>query len=153
MSDRVDAHGSGRLLQIGTPREIYEQPASRAVAEFVGTLNLIDADLVDAAAGHIRLAGVPVTLDRASPGRAGERISLALRPETVTLGRGGGDIVLPGRIAEVHFLGPVIRVRVSVEGGGSIALDTFNQADRLPPLIGAPVDISMSHRDLLVLAA
>ncbi|MRX33289.1 ABC transporter ATP-binding protein [Aminobacter sp. MDW-2] len=153
MSDRVVVMHQGVADQIGTPFEIYNRPATRFVAEFVGTLNLIDADLVDAAAGHIRLAGVPMTLDRASPGRAGERISLALRPETVTLGRGGGDIVLPGRIAEVHFLGPVIRVRVSVEGGGSIALDTFNQADRLPPLIGAPVDISMSHRDLLVLAA
>ncbi|WP_395448308.1 ABC transporter ATP-binding protein [Aminobacter sp. UC22_36] len=153
MSDRVVVMHQGVADQVGTPFEIYNRPATRFVAEFVGTLNLIDADLIDSAAGHIRLAGVPVTLDRAPPGRAGERISLALRPETVALGRGGGDIVLPGRITEVHFLGPVIRVRVSVEGGGSIALDTFNQADRPPPSIGATVDISMSQRDLLVLAA
>ncbi|WP_162244887.1 ABC transporter ATP-binding protein [Aminobacter sp. DSM 101952] len=153
MSDRVVVMHQGIADQVGTPFEIYNRPATRFVAEFVGTLNLIDADLVDAAAGHVRLGGVPVTLGRPAPGRAGERISLALRPETVALGRDGGDIVLPGRIAEVHFLGPVLRVRVAVEGGGFISLDTFNQADRPPPSVGAPVDISMSHRDLLVLAA
>ncbi|WDZ80419.1 ABC transporter ATP-binding protein (plasmid) [Ensifer adhaerens] len=152
MSDRVVVMHQGVADQVGPPFEIYNRPATRFVAQFVGTLNLVDADLVDAASGHIRLGGRPVVLDRALPGRPGERISLAVRPETVSLGRGEGNIVLAGRIADVHFLGSVIRIRVAV-GNQLLSLDTFNQPDRPPPAVGAPVEVSISDRDLLVLAA
>ncbi|MNY74853.1 TOBE domain protein [compost metagenome] len=64
----------------------------------------------------------------------------------------GNDVVLSGRIAEVHFLGSVIRIRVTV-GGQNLSLDTFNRPDRPPPAVGAPVEVSISDRDLLVLAA
>lgn len=151
MSDRVVVMHQGVADQVGTPFEIYNRPATRFVAQFVGTLNLLDADVMDAAAGNVRLGEVPVALSRPLP--AGGRVSLALRPETVALGRRDeGDVVLVGRIVEVHFLGAVIRIRVAV-GGQTVSLDTFNQPDRPPPSIDAPVEISISHRDLLVLAA
>ncbi|MEI2301995.1 ABC transporter ATP-binding protein [Ensifer sp. MJa1] len=153
ISDRIVVMHQGVADQVGTPFEIYNRPATRFVAQFVGTLNLLDADVMDAAAGKVRLGGVPVVLNRTLSGRSGERISLAMRPETVALGRGeGDDVVLSGRIAEVHFLGSVIRIRVAVDGG-LLALDTFNQPDRPPPSVGASVEISLPHRDLLVLAA
>jgi putative spermidine/putrescine transport system ATP-binding protein len=153
MSDRLVVMHQGVADQIGTPFEIYNRPTTRFVAEFVGTLNLIDADLMDAAAGRIRLGDIPVALNRALLGRNGDRISLALRPETVVLGRKeGGNVVLSGHIAEVHFLGSVIRIRVSV-AGQLLSLDTFNQPDRPPPAVGEPVEVSLSDRDLLVLAA
>lgn len=153
MSDRVVVMHQGIADQIGTPFEIYNRPATRFVAEFVGTLNLVDAELIDAAAGRIRLGDVPVALNRVLPGRAGDRISLALRPETMALGRKeGGNVILSGKIAEVHFLGSVIRIRVAV-AGRFLSLDTFNQPDRPPPAVGAAVEVSVSDRDLLVLAA
>ncbi|AHK46854.1 ABC transporter ATP-binding protein [Ensifer canadensis] len=153
MSDRVVVMHQGVADQVGTPFEIYNRPTTRFVAEFVGTLNLIDAELTDGAAGRIRLGDVPVALNRTLAGRSGDRISLALRPETVALGRKeDGNVVLSGHIAEVHFLGSVIRVRVAV-AGQLLSLDTFNQPDRPPPAIGAPVEVSVSDRDLLVLAA
>ncbi|MGF6175004.1 ABC transporter ATP-binding protein [Ensifer sp. 4252] len=153
MSDRVVVMHQGVADQVGTPFEIYNRPTTRFVAEFVGTLNLVDAELMDAAAGRIRLGDVPVALNRTLAGRAGDRISLALRPETVALGRKeDGNVVLTGHIVEVHFLGSVIRVRVAV-AGQLLSLDTFNQPDRPPPAVGAPVEVSVSDRDLLVLAA
>ncbi|KOF12532.1 spermidine/putrescine ABC transporter ATP-binding protein [Ensifer adhaerens] len=153
MSDRVVVMHQGVADQVGTPFEIYNRPATRFVAQFVGTLNLLDADLMDAAAGHIRLGDVPVALNRTLPGRVGDRISLALRPETVALGRREhGSVVLAGHIAEVHFLGSVIRIRVTV-AGQLVSLDTFNRPDRPPPAVGTPVEVSVSDRDLLVLAA
>ncbi len=153
ISDRIVVMHQGIADQIGTPFEIYNRPATRFVAEFVGTLNLVDADVVEAASGRVRVGEVPVALNRPLAARAGERISLALRPETVALGRAEGhDVVLSGRIAEVHFLGSVIRIRVAI-GGQVISLDTFNQPDRPPPDVGAPVEVSISDRDLLVLAA
>jgi len=153
ISDRIVVMHQGVADQVGTPFDIYNHPTTRFVAEFVGTLNLVDADVVEAANGRVRLGEVPVALNRPLSARAGERISLALRPETVALGRGEGrDVVLAGRIAEVHFLGSVIRIRVAV-GGQVLSLDTFNQPDRPPPAVGEPVEVSVSERDLLVLAA
>jgi putative spermidine/putrescine transport system ATP-binding protein len=153
ISDRIVVMHQGIADQVGTPFEIYNRPATRFVAEFVGTLNLVDADVVEAANGRVRLGDVPVALNRPLSARAGERVSLALRPETVALGRAEGhDVVLSGRIAEVHFLGSVIRIRVMV-GEQSLSLDTFNQPDRPPPAVGASVEVSISDRDLLVLAA
>lgn len=153
MSDRIVVMHQGIVDQVGTPFEIYNRPATRFVAQFVGTLNLIDASVLDAAAGRVKVGEVPVALNRALPGDGSGRVSLALRPETVALGRREGHgIVLSGRIAEVHFLGSVIRVRVVV-GDQTVSLDTFNRPDAPPPAIGSTVEISISESDLLVLAA
>ncbi len=153
ISDRIVVMHQGVADQVGTPFEIYNRPATRFVAEFVGTLNLVDADVVEAMTGRVQVGEVDVALNRPLVAGAGERISLALRPETVALGRSEGrDVVLSGRIAEVHFLGSVIRIRVAV-GGQILSLDTFNQPDRPPPAVGAAVEVSIAHRDLLVLAA
>ncbi len=153
MSDRIVVMHQGIADQIGTPFDIYNHPATRFVAQFVGTLNLIDAAVLDAAAGRIRVGDVPVALNRALSDDNGGKVSLALRPETVALGRQEGHgIVLSGRIAEVHFLGSVIRVQVSV-GDHVVSLDTFNRPDAPPPQVGSPVEISVCERDILVLAA
>ena len=153
ISDRIVVMHQGVADQVGTPFEIYNRPATRFVAEFVGTLNLVDADVVEAMTGRVQVGEVDVALNRALVAGTGERISLALRPETVALGRTEGrDVVLSGHIAEVHFLGSVIRIRVAV-GGQMLSLDTFNQPDRPPPAVGAAVEVSIAHRDLLVLAA
>ncbi len=148
ISDRVVVMQQGRAVQTGTPFEIYNRPASRFVAQFVGTLNLIDAAVRDAAGGVVELGGAPVALGRPLPAGA---VGLALRPEAVALGRSPErEVVLAGRVAEMHFLGAVIRLRVDV-AGQIIALDTFNRPDAPPPEIGASVEISLSARDLLVL--
>jgi len=62
----------------------------------------------------------------------------------------GRDTILAGRLAEVHFLGSTIRMRVDV-GGTLISLDTFNTPDTPPPHIGEAVELSLAERDLLVL--
>ncbi len=153
ISDHIVVMHQGVADQVGTPFEIYNRPATRFVAQFVGTLNLLDAVVEDAAAGRLRVGEVPVSLNRDLEAPGGSRISLAMRPETVALGRHEGhDIVFAGQIEDVHFLGSVIRIRVAV-GGHVISLDTFNRPDRAPPVAGAPVEISVCERDLLVLAA
>jgi putative spermidine/putrescine transport system ATP-binding protein len=151
ISDRIVVMHQGIADQTGTPFEIYNRPTTRFVAQFVGTLNTLDAKVLDAASGKVQIAGTPVALNRALPGAA-DAISLALRPEVVALGRSEGHgVVLEGRIAEVHFLGSVIRIRVDV-GGNIVSLDTFNRPDAPPPEVGSAAEISVSERDLLVLA-
>jgi putative spermidine/putrescine transport system ATP-binding protein len=152
MSDRVVVMHKGIADQVGTPFEIYNRPATRFVAQFVGTLNLLDGIVLDAAAGRVKVGEVQVALNRSLPADGKDKISLALRPETVSLGRQEGrNVILSGSIAEVHFLGSVIRIRVDV-AGQSVSLDTFNRPDAPPPTVGSTVEISVSENDLLVLS-
>jgi putative spermidine/putrescine transport system ATP-binding protein len=152
MSDRVVVMHKGIADQVGTPFEIYNRPATRFVAQFVGTLNLLEGTVLDAATGKLRIGETQVALNRALPADGKDKISLALRPEIVALGRQEGrNVVLSGRIAEVHFLGSVIRIRVDV-AGQSVSLDTFNRPDAPPPVVGSAVEISVSENDLLILS-
>jgi putative spermidine/putrescine transport system ATP-binding protein len=152
MSDRVVVMHKGIADQVGTPFEIYNRPATRFVAQFVGTLNLLDGTVLDAATGRVRIGETQVALNRALSADGKGKISLALRPETVALGRQEGrNVALSGRIAEVHFLGSVIRIRVDV-AGQSVSLDTFNRPDAPPPVVGSTAEISVSENDLLVLS-
>jgi putative spermidine/putrescine transport system ATP-binding protein len=150
ISDRVVVMNGGIAEQVGQPFEIYNRPATRFVAEFVGTLNLIEAEVLDAGSGRVRIDESEVTLGR--PVRSG-RVTLALRPEVLSLGTDEGrDVVLSGRIDEVHFLGSVIRIQASI-AGARIMLDTFNRPDTPPPAPGTTADFSLRSEDLLVLDA
>ena len=136
ISDRIVVMNGGIADQVGTPFEIYNRPTTRFVANFVGQLNVFRAD--DAG----RIGGVSV-------GNG----DFAARPEALSLGRApGDDIVLPATVAEVHFLGSVIRVTADVPGS-RVALDTFNRPDTPPPAVGQAVEVSLAARDLIRLGA
>ncbi|MCL4186023.1 MAG: ATP-binding cassette domain-containing protein [Rhodobacteraceae bacterium] len=153
MSDRIVVMNGGIAEQVGTPFEVYNRPATRFVANFVGSLNTFEARVEDPAAGRVAVAGTALQLAGPLDAARGAALGLALRPEAVHLGRQPGrEIVLPGRIEEVAFHGSVIRLRVAA-GGAQVALDTFNRPDTPPPPIGASTEISFSARDVIVLGA
>jgi putative spermidine/putrescine transport system ATP-binding protein len=148
ISDRVVVMNGGIAEQVGTPFEIYNRPATRFVAEFVGTLNLMEAEVLDRDNGLLLLGKTEVSLGRPVPPG---RVTVALRPEVVSLGRPAGhDLVLEGRIDEVHFLGSVIRIEASLSSG-RILLDTFNRPDSPPPVPGTISEFSIRSEDILVL--
>ncbi len=152
ISDRIVVMNGGIAEQVGSPFEIYNRPTTRFVANFVGTLNVFNAEVENGASGRVSIAGVPVKLADAVKGGKGERVALAARPESLRLGASeGSDIVLPVTIDEVHFLGSVIRLKAST-AGARLSLDTFNRADAPPPAVGTRADVSLSSRDLIVLA-
>ncbi len=147
MSDRVVVMHQGIADQIGTPFEIYNRPATKFVANFVGTLNTLEGEVLDAASGRVKIEGNEVTLGRAVPTG---KITLAARPEMISLGdHPGRETRMKGTINDVHFLGSVIRIRAQV-GGSVLAFDTFNAADAPPPKVGEEVTLSLAARDLLV---
>ncbi len=151
MSDRVVVMYGGRAEQTGTPFEIYNRPASRFVASFVGTLNILEGRVANGPSGSVEVDGQVIELGRPLSGEAGRPISLALRPEAVSLGDAAGrEQGLSGTIGDVHFLGSVLRVRVGV-GRNAVMLDTFNDPASPPPVAGAPARIGFSSRDVLVL--
>ncbi len=151
MSDRIVVMNGGIAEQVGAPLEIYNRPKTRFVANFVGTLNHLTGRVDDPGQGTVFLAGATVGLGRVIPASRGEDVHLALRPEAVVLGRQPGrDVVLTATIAEVDFLGSVIRVKAEIMGS-RLSFDTFNRADAPPPAIGDRVEVSASSRDFLLL--
>ena len=102
MSDRIGVMNEGRLLQVGSPREIYEQPTSRFVAGFIGEINLLPATVVD----HESVCLAGGRLVAATTGTpAGQEVTVAVRPERLSL-FGLGETV-PARLNAVR--GRVVR--------------------------------------------
>jgi len=111
MSDRISVFHEGRLLQTGTPAEIYERPQSAFVAGFVGTSNLISGEVAR------RVAGSEGTF--------------SIRPEKIHVGspddaRASGMLGIDGVIREVTYLGLFTRYLVDVDGGAELVVVAQN---------------------------
>lgn len=132
ISDRIVVMNTGNIEQLGSAHEIYNRPATRFVATFVGQLNTIPAALVGKETTATELAIRP------------ELISLAPRPDT--------DTTLTGTVTDVGFLGSVVRLRVDV-GGTLLSIDTFNGHGAAPLQRGEPVNLYLASKDLLALGA
>jgi putative spermidine/putrescine transport system ATP-binding protein len=149
ISDRIVVMNAGVAEQVGDPFEIYNRPATRFVASFVGTLNLLDALVVDPGTGAVEIDGQPLTLGRPLAAVPGATVALAIRPQAIALGPGRpGDAALRGRVEDVSFLGSVVRVRVGL-AAQAVSLDVFNTAAMRPPAPGAMVEIGFAPGDVL----
>src|SRR5687767_8520680 len=166
LSDRIVVMSEGRIEQIGTPFEIYNFPATAFVASFVGTLNAMEARIVDAAAGRLSLGGHEVRTTSELTGSAGQAVTVALRPEMIALTSPDGSNVvavspgaemsgtnrLPGTVADVAFLGSVVRVRTTVGPDAiPVFVDTFNNPNLAVPPAGSPVVLGFPPEACLVL--
>ncbi|MGG6893943.1 ABC transporter ATP-binding protein [Rhizobium sp. BR 315] len=152
ISDRIVVMNAGRADQIGTPFEIYNTPATRFVASFVGTLNLIEGKVVDPNSNRIMIGDQGVTLKQSvTTYKPGDTVSLALRPEAGSLAESAkGDTALTGEVSSAHFLGSVIRTRMNV-AGNTISFDMFNSPGMMPPSVGERVTLRFASSDLLVI--
>ncbi|WP_374423948.1 ABC transporter ATP-binding protein [Paracoccus sp. (in: a-proteobacteria)] len=143
ISDRIVVMHKGIADQTGTPSDIYNSPATDFVAGFVGTLNRLEAEVVDAATGHVRIAGAGILLERPLP--AG-RVTLAARPESLRI----ADEGIPAEITGVEFLGSVQRLRARV-GATEVVLDRFNAPGEVLPQPGDRVHLTAARSGWLVL--
>jgi len=151
ISDRIVVMNAGHVEQMGQPFEIYNRPATKFVATFVGQLNTLNATVSDAQAKTVSIDGQSAAVPSLpASARSGEAIALTMRPEAVRLGAREGDIALNGKVVEVAFLGSVIRLKVDL-GGNRIDLDTFNDRATPPPALGSPVTVGIAASDILVL--
>ncbi len=151
ISDRIVVMHEGKAAQIGAPFEIYNSPKTKFVASFVGTLNILEATVMDWGQMRLSIDGRDVTTSHGFTAKAGEKVSVALRPEAATLGwTNDGRNHMAGTVEEVAFLGSVVRVRVRFEHQ-TISLDTFNDPANPPPLRGATVAVAFKPEDLIIL--
>ena len=154
LSDRVVVMSEGRIEQIGTPAQIYNFPATPFVASFVGTLNLVGARVVEAGTGRLSVDGQEVrTAKPITEARDGSTVTLALRPESIELGEGGGSNRFHGPVEDTSFLGSIVRIRVRIGSESTISLDTFNDPNLMPPPVGDTVTISFPPEACLVVGA
>lgn len=113
MSDRLAVFNRGRIEQVGSPAEVYERPATRFVAGFVGTSNLLSGD---AATTIVGAAG-----------------TFTVRPEKIRLAEpdatpGPDESSALGRIRDVFYLGPDTRYIVTLDAGGDLVVTQQNLA-------------------------
>jgi iron(III) transport system ATP-binding protein len=123
LSDRVAVMREGRILQVSTPKELYERPASRFVADFVGTNNFIAGVCRETRDGRatVETALGPLRGRLAGAVGAGTRCVLAVRPENIALGE--GENALDGRIALASYLGSTLRYDVETAAGLTVKVD------------------------------
>ena len=154
LSDRVVVMSEGRMEQVGTPFEIYNFPTTPFVASFVGTLNILPASVVDAGRGELTVVGQQVRIAKRFDGSAGKAVSIALRPEMVSLGTGGeGMNNVSGRVTDVSFLGSIVRIRVALAEGAVVSLDEFNEPTLQLPSVDDTITINFPADGPLVLDA
>jgi putative spermidine/putrescine transport system ATP-binding protein len=114
ISDRVAVLSQGHIEQIGPPADIYGSPATPFVAEFVGTMNRLEATVADPASGEIEYAGFRLPIDAVRGRTRGERVLVLIRPETVELELSSNGAGLAGEVVSHTFLGAVMRLKVTL---------------------------------------
>ncbi|MEA2920333.1 MAG: putrescine transport system ATP-binding protein [Bradyrhizobium sp.] len=140
VADRIGVMDAGRLEQVATPRELYEAPASRWIAEFVGDINIFEGQLTSREAGRVMIS----TRDAGTIAAAEPReplgktlVCVAVRPEKVKLSRRGpvADAVnahainrLEGVVADVSYLGGMTTYRVRLDSGAVLRSSMANTA-------------------------
>ncbi|HSE92596.1 MAG TPA: ABC transporter ATP-binding protein [Methylomirabilota bacterium] len=153
LSDRVAVMRDGRVLQVAAPKDLYERPATRFVADFVGVNNFIPGVCREAADGVV-VVETPLGAicgRRGGAVRAGDRCVVAVRPENVALG-GGGDNVFPGRVVLASYLGSTLRYDVEANSNLLVKVDIRDPWHHEPLAAGAQVTLSFPASTALTLA-
>jgi putrescine transport system ATP-binding protein len=135
VADRIAVMNHGRIVQVATPAEIYEQPNSRYVADFIGDINLIEGCVTVAANGLVRLdcvgTGGAVEIAQELAAKPGDTAWLAIRPEKVAiaLDRPAASSVncLSGEVWDIGYLGDVSIYHVRLPTGATVKATVTNR--------------------------
>jgi iron(III) transport system ATP-binding protein len=155
LSDRVAVMKDGRVLQVGKPKELYERPRTRFVADFVGTNNLVPGRVSGRAGAELMVDTAVGTLRAVSDVAVGERCVLAIRPENVAVDAGaesGAGNVVRGRVSFVSYLGSALRYDVEAGAGQTFKADIRDPWHHEPLSIGREVAVSFPASVTLAVA-
>jgi putative spermidine/putrescine transport system ATP-binding protein len=160
MSDRIAVMDGGRVLQVGSPRDVYEEPESRFVAGFVGVSNLLelpversDGDVLTLKLGQ----GDAVTGEHSGVAPQGATAIVTIRPERIAFGAadGAGECRARGRVKESLYAGPTSRFVVELDGGGELMVVQQNATigyEDVEALRGQPVVLTWKREYTRVIA-
>jgi spermidine/putrescine transport system ATP-binding protein len=132
MSDRIAVMHAGKVLQIGSPTEIYERPNCRFVADFIGETNFLDGQVQGRQGDMVTVlvdGGLPVRVETDQDPSPGTAVTVAVRPEKVRLlpkPPGGDCNAFSCQVEQVVYVGTDTRFRVQISEGVSIAVREQN---------------------------
>jgi spermidine/putrescine transport system ATP-binding protein len=155
LANRIAVMNGGRVLQVGSPEEIYNSPQTRFVAQFIGQSNLLEGRVVEALPERglvIECSGVKLRCHSSVPLSVGSPATLSLRYERVALANGAADaVMIPSTVTERTFLGAAVRITARSPTGLALVADIADveRAGRLQ--IGAPVELQVGSRSITVL--
>jgi spermidine/putrescine transport system ATP-binding protein len=156
MSDRLAVMSNGRVEQIGTPSDVYEEPTTAYVADFLGVSNLMDAE-AEGLDGHrlaakVRLGEFELAAGQGDTDARGS-VKIVIRPERVRLEETGatGQNRVPGMVERVVYVGSIMQVFVHLAPGQSLQAWVQNTGEGLPYAQGHPVSVHLPPDALRVL--
>ena len=134
LSTRVGVMNRGEIVQVGTPRQIYEFPASRFVADFIGSVNLFEGQLTEDEHDHVRVRceglTAPVYVDHGMSAPPLALCWVAVRPEKIVLSReppAGADNRAHGTIHDIAYLGDMSVFVVRLDSGREVRVTQANR--------------------------
>jgi spermidine/putrescine transport system ATP-binding protein len=153
MSDRIAVMSAGKILQVGTPREIYDQPAERFVADFIGDTNFLDGKVgalengkvkVTLASGAEIVAGLPDGFSRK------DQATIVIRPEHARIVAGKGE--LNGTVENIIYFGTDTHVHTRLDSGEAFTVRQQNARNAPVPIeIGSQVGIVVGENSAQIL--
>jgi spermidine/putrescine transport system ATP-binding protein len=155
MADRLAVMSEGRIEQVGTPRKVYEEPASAYVADFLGVSNLLDARAIGTDSDgrcRVRVGDVELFASRGYTSAMGP-VKVVVRPERVRVEarRKTGENRLPGKIDRVVYAGAISQLVVTLDRGEQIQCMLANDGVGSSFDRGAPVSVYLPCEALRVL--
>jgi len=132
MADRIAIMDKGEVMQVATPAEIYEAPASRFVAHFVGNVNMFEGKVAERTTSTTRITGVTgaqIVVDNGSDATAGSDIVFAIRPEKIKVSsKKPADAVnaLEGEVYDVAYLGDMTVYHIKLDDGQMVRASALN---------------------------
>ncbi|HEX2888603.1 ABC transporter ATP-binding protein [Vineibacter terrae] len=132
MASRIAVMDQGRIKQVGAPAEIYEQPNSCFVADFIGLANIFEGEIVGHVDGMLRISCGPLGGEISAPAngmtQAGP-IAIVIRPEKLSLHTEGAGAGCVGKVRNIVYLGDESIFHVTLESGAAVQITRMN-ADR-----------------------
>jgi spermidine/putrescine transport system ATP-binding protein len=157
MSDRLAVMNGGHVEQIGAPQDVYEDPETLFVADFLGVSNLMEARIVTAAPSACKVALDGFELEtRGTDSIVTGAAKIVIRPERIELeehGAPSGQNRLPGMVERIVYVGSVVQVMVHAATGETLQALVPNKGGGLPFEQGTPVQLHLPVDALRVLPA
>jgi ABC-type Fe3+/spermidine/putrescine transport system ATPase subunit len=155
LADRLGVMDRGRLVQVGAPAEVYNRPANRFVAGFLGDTNFLPGTVRHISAGECTVDTAPATLVGVpvdSMPAKGSRVVCCIRPHALAIDTSGtGPNRIPAQVEEVSFLGELVQVRLVAVGQTHLQMAALpNGVNRLKP--GGAVTLTVAPGQVVVLA-
>jgi putrescine transport system ATP-binding protein len=131
MASRIAVMSEGHVLQVGAPHEIYETPATRFVADFIGNVNLMDGKLIEDQPDHVVIECTDCTqyVGHGITGTEGMAVSVAVRPEKIQLQRAepaGPHNRVRGKIKDLSYFGSFTVYHLHLDSGASLKVSESN---------------------------